>query len=234
MTDIKLINDITVALEDHMGNDLSVVRSAQVSLKGKNDPVDAAKAKGLINYLMREKHGSPFEHNAMTFYVKAPIFVAREHMRHRMSSFNEVSGRYSKLKPEFYVPATERPLVNIGSSAKPEFAPGEVFQVLLTQRELEASYRVAWDVYEELLDKGVANEVARSALPVGIFTEYYYTANLRSLFNFLALRTRDDRATHTSRPQHEIELVAREIEKHVEALFPASYEAWNANGRVAP
>lgn len=235
MSFIKLLDDVEVHLEDSMGGDLSIVRAAQVSLKGKNEPVDTEKAVGLINYLVREKHGSPFEHNSMTFYVKAPIFVFREFHRHRAGfSYNEMSGRYTKLLPEFYVPNEDRPLVNVGSSAKPEFVRGSEGQSYRTRRALEASYTDAWLSYEDLLEAGVANEVARAVLPVGVMSQMYATFNLRAAFNFLSLRTKDDRATHLSRPQHEIELVARKIEAEVERLFPIAYAAYNKFGRVSP
>ena len=233
-TEITFLDDVTVELVQHIGGDLSVARAAQVSLKGQNDP-DPEKMSGLINYLVREKHGSPFEHNSFTFYIKAPIFVFREFHRHRIGwSYNEMSGRYTKLLPEFYVPKTDRPLVNIGSSAKPEFAPGSSEQVQAVGLNLAASYADSWDQYEELLDAGIANEVARAVLPVGIFSQMYATANARSIMAFLSLRTKDERATHLSRPQHEIELVARKIEDIFAEHFPITYEAFNKNGRVAP
>jgi len=234
MTEITFLDDVTVELVDSMGGDLSVARAAQVSLKGQNDP-NPEKMEGLIKYLMREKHGSPFEHNAFTFYVKAPIFVFREFQRHRIGfSYNEMSGRYTKLLPEFYVPNATRPLVNVGSSAKPEFEPGTDEQYNTLDAYTKNLYTFAWDAYESMLDEGVGNEVARTVLPVGIYSQMYVTANARSIMSFLSLRTRDDRATHLSRPQHEIELVAREMEAIFAEKFPITYEAYNANGRVAP
>lgn len=234
-TNVKILDDVDVHLEDYMGSDLSIVRAAQVSLKGKNEPIDVEKAKGLINYLMREKHGSPFEHTSMTFYVKAPIFVFREFHRHRAGfSYNEMSGRYTKLLPEFYAPNHQRPLINVGSSAKPEFAPGSAGQIARTRMALKSAFEEAWVRYEDLLEAGIANEVAREVLPVGVMSQMYATFNLRAAFNFIALRTKDERARHLSRPQHEIELVARKIEAEVERLFPVAYKAFNDNERVAP
>jgi len=234
MTEITFLDNVTVELVDAMGGDLSVARAAQVSLRGQNDP-DPEKITGLINYLMREKHGSPFEHNAFTFYAKVPIFVVREWQRHRIGwSYNEMSGRYTKLSAEFYVPKADRPLVNVGTSAKPEFSAGSSVQVAETQERLERSYSDAWFEYEALLGQGIANEVARSVLPVGIYTQMYVTANARSIMAFLSLRTKDERATHYSRPQHEIELAARKIEEIFAEKFPITYKAYNENGRVSP
>lgn len=249
---IVFLDAPVVKLIDHMGDDNSIVRSARVSVTGEQladgfpTPTEAAdlpfgevadrrkRAIGLINYLMREKHGTPFEQNSMTFYVKAPIFVFREFHRHRMASYNEVSGRYSKLKPQFWVPSQDRPLVNVGSSAKPEMAPGTIEQWREAVDILSYSYEVSWNAYEKLLALGLANEVARAPLPVALYSEMYVTMNLRSAFNFLSLRTHEPTAAHVSRPQREIEDVARLIEEEIEALFPVSYAKFNEHGRVAP
>lgn len=178
---------------------------------------------------------SPFEHNSMTFRISAPIFVFREFHRHRIGwSYNEQSGRYSKLSPEFYVPKKSRPLVNVGTSAAPEFAPGTDEQFDLTTSKLEEAHSSAWDTYEELLNAGVANEVARVVLPVGIYSTMYATCNARSLMAFLSLRTMDERAKFKSRPQHEITLVAARMEEEFANLFPITYEKYNKFGRVAP
>lgn len=236
MTEIKILNDVTVDLVQSMGSDESIIQAAQVSVVGVNNPEDFARTGGLINYLMREHHGSPFEHNAMTFYVKAPIFVFREFQRHRVGfSYNEMSGRYTKLLPEFYVPKPDRPLINTGTSAKPEFAPGSDLQVQSIQEAFPVGYQVAWDMYEAALADGIGNEVARMVLPVGIYSQMYVTLNLRSLLNFLTLRTKDkENAAWKSRPQHEISMVADKLEETANLLFPIAMEKYNANGRVAP
>lgn len=144
------------------------------------------------------------------------------------------SGRYTTLPPEFYVPAQDRPLVNIGTSARPEFAPGSEEQVTSVQSILEDAYRAAWDDYQYLLREGIANEVARIVLPVGIMSQMYVTMNVRALMNFLSLRTDDPEAAVRSRPQYEIEQVARRMEQDFAENFPLVYAAWQANGRVAP
>lgn len=236
LPELTFLDDVEVGLIDKMGTDLSIVQAAQVSLKGENE-VDLSDSKpaGLINYLLREKHGSPFEHATLKFYVKAPIFVFREFHRHRIGwSYNEMSGRYTKLRPEFYVPKASRPLQNIGTSARPEFAPGDATMLDAVGEILPDVYAHAWAAYEEMLEAGVANEVARAVLPVGIYTQMYATCNLRSLMNFLSLRTKDERARHLSRPQHEIELVARKMEAIFAEKFPLTYTSYNENGRVAP
>jgi len=231
----------TVQLIDKMGGDHSIVRAARVSVSSGDiivnteDEAEIKKNNGLINYLMREKHGSPFEQNSMTFYVKAPIFVFREFHRHRAGfSYNEMSGRYTKLQPEFWIPSQDRPLINAGTSAKPIFVAGSIEQWERQVARMSRVYDVAWEAYEEALEDGVGNEVARAVLPVATYSQMYVTLNLRSAFNFLSLRTHEPEARHVSRPQKEIEDVAREMEKHIAQLFPQAYKVYNEHGRVAP
>lgn len=235
MTPIEIHDDVSVLLVRASGDDNSVAQAARVSVVGANSLSDDAKDAGLIGYLMRKKHGSPFEHNSMSFYVKAPIFVFREFHRHRVGwSYNEMSGRYTVLPAEFYIPKPDRKLVNAGGSANPRFEPGSDAQVQQVRQALTATYQDAWDAYDELLGAGIANEVARLVLPVGVMSQMYATCNARSLMNFLALRTADERAAYPSNPQHEIELVARKLEAVFAARFPVTYAAFNENGRVAP
>jgi thymidylate synthase (FAD) len=242
MAAITLSSDIIVKYIRGSVGDETVIESARVSTVGYNVSDDPAEAKGLINYLMREKHGSPFEHNSMTFYVKAPIFVFREWHRHRIASYNERSGRYSKLLPEFYVPSPERPLVNGGKPSKPELVPGTEQQAADVLREATESYQRAWDAYETILASGadengkggVSTEVARIVLGVGIYSEMYVTMNIRSLMNFLSLRVQDEGAAHVSRPQKEIEYGALQLEAAFKEHFPLTHEAFVKNLRVAP
>lgn len=234
--EIQFFFDPTVKLIDHMGNDDSIIRAAQVSVTGENEAgISDKRRAGLINYLMKQKHGSPYEQTSMTFYVKAPIFVFREFMRHRIGfSYNEMSGRYTQLKPHFYIPKESRPLVNVGSGAHPKFEPGDPQQVTAIYNLLPYSYSRSWEAYKSLIEQGIGNEVARLVLPVGIASEMYVTMNARSLMSFLSLRTHDESATFVSNPQHEIEQVARRIEEQFAQLFPLTYDSFNSNGRVAP
>jgi thymidylate synthase (FAD) len=239
MTDITYLDDVEVTLSASVGSDTSIVQAARVSVVGENelllDSEITARDKGLIAYLAREKHGSPFEHNSMTFYVKAPIFVFREFMRHRVGfSYNELSGRYAKLPAEFYVPNADRPLVNAGSSSKPELVPGDEDQYKAVTDAHDYAYQAAWTAYQNMLDAGIANEVARSVLPVGTYSQMYVTCNARSLMSFLSLRTHDKSAVHVSRPQLEIEMVARKMEAIFAEQFPITYAEFVKNGRVAP
>lgn len=230
------LDDVTVELVQSMGSDESIIQAAQVSVVGANNPEDFKRTGGLINYLMREHHGSPFEHNSMTFYVKAPIFVFREFMRHRIGfSYNEMSGRYTELPAEFYIPNKNRPIVNTGKSAKPVFEAGtdEQFQAMVAAHDY--AYNAAWTSYQNMLGEGIANEVARAVLPVGTMSQMYVTCNLRSLMSFLTLRTKGhENAAFVSRPQEEIAMVADKMEAMAEVLFPLAMEKYNDHGRIAP
>ncbi len=160
---------------------------------------------------MRDRHGSPFEHNSMTFFISAPIFVFREFMRHRVGwSYNEESGRYRELQPVFYVPGAERKLVQQGRPGKYEFVHGTAEQHKAVVAAMEESYAQSYAAYQEMLAAGVAREVARATLPVGLFSSMYATCNARSLMHFLGLRTQHELARVPSFPQREIEMVGGE------------------------
>ena len=232
-TQVTILNDVEVTLLEHSGGDGTIADAARVS-SGPGVHSHARDA-GLINTLLRKKHGSPFEHTFMKFYIKAPIFVFREFHRHRIGfSYNEMSGRYTTLLPEFYVPQDIRPLINSGTSMNPKFIPGNRNQYVQTKEGLKDLYSRAWKEYENLLGLGIANEVARLVLPVGIMSQMIVSCNARSLMHFLALRTEDERALFPSKPQYEIAMVARKMEAEFATHFPFTYEAFNENERVAP
>jgi thymidylate synthase (FAD) len=213
-----------VQLLDVMASDLSVVQAAKVSTQGAESLTTESNV-GLINYLMRERHASPFEHNVFKFMVHAPIFVAREFMRHRIASYNEESGRYRELQAEFYLPSSpERPLVQVGKTGDYIFESGSQELRDWTVSLMDEAYEASWDAYQALLESGVAKEVARMVLPVGIYSTWYVTINARSLMNFLSLRT-------ASNAQWEIQQIALDMEEHFKIHMPITYAAWVANGR---
>jgi thymidylate synthase (FAD) len=244
VSDIIFRSDVTVELVRSSASDQDVLFAARVSTQGeqtleqaqgKNDPGESAKRdKGLINYLMRDRHGSPFEHNSMTFYVQAPIFVFREFMRHRIASYNEESGRYRELNPVFYVPGPDRNLVQVGKAGHYEFLPGTAEQMALVEQESRDGSQRAYEAYQRMLEAGVAREVARIVLPLNIYSSMYVTMNSRSLMNFLSLRTKREGTHFPSFPQREIEMCAEKMEDFWAELMPLTYEAFNENGRVAP
>ena len=235
---LEFRSDVTVELVRSSAHDSDVLFAARVSTKGEQSledvKADAERSKGLINYLMRAKHGTPYEHNSMTFYVHAPIFVFREHMRHRIASYNEESGRYRELRPVFYVPGPDRKLVQEGKPGQYTFVEGSVEQHALVDAETRRVCMEAYAAYRRMLDAGVAREVASIVLPLTIYSSMYVTFNARSLMNFLSLRTRRDDAAFPSFPQREIEMVAEQMEAHWAGLMPLTHAAFEANGRVAP
>ena len=244
MSEIKFRSDVTVELVRSSASDSDVLFAARVSTQGEQtleaaaSRVDASedekRSKGLINYLMRDRHGSPFEHNSLTFYVQAPIFVFREFMRHRIASYNEESGRYKELSPVFYVPGPERNLVQIGKTGHYEFIPGTAEQTALVEQETRTVSLQAYESYQRMLEAGVAREVARIVLPLNIYSSMYVTMNSRALMNFLSLRTKREGTHFPSFPQREIEMCAEKMEDAWAQLMPFTYEAFNKNGRVAP
>lgn len=231
-------SDMTVELVRASAQDADVLFAARVSTLGEQSlddiDADAGRSAGLIGFLMRERHGSPFEHNSMTFYVQAPIFVFREFMRHRIASYNEESGRYRELRPVFYVPSRERKLVQEGKPGHYVFVDGSDEQhatvVAQTEQACAASYRA----YQEMLDAGVAREVARGVLPVATYSSMYVTMNARSLMNFLSLRTKREGSAFPSYPQREIEMVAEQMETFWAELMPVTHGAFESAGRVSP
>lgn len=239
--DIQFRSDMTVELVRSSAHDSDVVFAARVSTQGEQTLEDAAagteagvKDKGLINFLMRDRHGSPFEHNSMTFYVQAPLFVFREFMRHRIASYNEESGRYRELRPVFYVPAPERNLVQQGKPGAYDFVPGTPEQTSIAVASGQAVASFAYAEYQKQLEAGVAREVARAVLPLSLYSSMYVTMNARSLMNFLSLRTKRPDSHFPSFPQREIEMVAELMEELWKPLMPLTHAAFEAGGRVAP
>ena len=232
-------SDVTVELVKSSASDADVLFAARVSTLGEQSleelKKDPERSKGLINYLMRDRHGSPFEHNSMTFFISAPIFVFREFMRHRVGwSYNEESGRYRELEPVFYVPGESRKLVQEGRPGKYVFVEGTPAQQASVSSVLAETYEQAYTAYQKLLAEAVAREVARAVLPVGLFSSMYATCNARSLMHFLGLRTQHELAKVPSFPQREIEMVGEKMEAEWARLMPLTYAAFYANGRVAP
>ena len=230
--------DMSVELVKSSASDADVIWAARVSTTGDKSLEDvggdASKSEGLINYLARERHGSPFEHTSMTFFISAPIFVFREFMRHRIASYNEESGRYRELKPVFYIPSKERKLVQIGKAGSYKFVDGTPEQYEITVKSIKETCVLAYENYQKMLDAGVAREVARAVLPVTLYSSMYVTMNARALMNFLSLRTSRDGSHFPSYPQREIEMVAEKMEAEFAKLMPITYGAFQKSGRIAP
>jgi thymidylate synthase (FAD) len=232
-------SDVTVELIKHVASDADVLFAARVSTKGESslDDVhaDASRSQGLLNYLMRDRHGTPFEHNSMTFFVSAPIFVFREFMRHRIGfSYNEESGRYRQLDPVFYVPGADRLLVQEGKPGRYIFTAGTAEQHKIAEEATQNACEQAYAAYLEMLAAGIAREVARGVLPVATYSSMYVTCNARSLMALLSLRTKHEDSKFPSFPQREIEMVAEKMEAEWAALMPLTHAAFVQHGRVSP
>ena len=236
--EIVFREDMSVELVKSSASDADVIWAARVSTAGDKSledvGSDASKSEGLINYLARERHGSPFEHTSMTFFISAPIFVFREFMRHRIASYNEESGRYRELKPVFYIPSKERKLVQIGKAGAYTFVDGTPEQYEITVKSIKETCILAYENYQKMLDAGVAREVARAVLPVTLYSSMYVTMNARALMNFLSLRTAREGSHFPSYPQREIEMVAEKMEAEFAKLMPITYGAFQKSGRIAP
>ncbi|HEY4977140.1 MAG TPA: FAD-dependent thymidylate synthase [Gaiellaceae bacterium] len=215
-----------VHLDDAMASDLSVVNAARVSFarrKKEMEPED----EGLIGHLLRNRHGSPFEHNSFRFHVRCPIFVMREWIRHRWSSFNEFSMRYARATDEFYLPALEDVRRQVGKPGAYSFEPVEAELAEKVRGEMEATNKAAYATYNSLVEAGVARELARTVLPVAAYTEFYWTVNARALMNFLSLRNAET-------AQREIRRYAEVIESIFGERMPSTHAAFIAAGRTPP
>ncbi|HOK00269.1 MAG TPA: FAD-dependent thymidylate synthase [Termitinemataceae bacterium] len=176
-----------VRLVDYLGSDERVVQAARVSYGAgtKTYREDAA----LIDYLLRNEHTSPFEQVVLTFHIKLPIFVARQMVRHRTARLNEISGRYSVMKDDFYVPALEDIALQSTDNKQGRMAePVDPDTGRFIQEQLEAGQRQAYQQYQNLLEQGLARELARINLPLSLYTEWYWQMDLHNLFHFLKLR----------------------------------------------
>jgi thymidylate synthase (FAD) len=223
---IQVLDHGFVRLDAAMASDLSVVNAARVSFARRKEMMDESD-EGLIRFLMRDRHGTPFEHNSFRFHIRAPIFVAREWMRHRVGSFNEFSMRYAKATDDFYVPDPDDVRSQVGKPGAYSFEPVSPELAETTREQLRAIYDAAYGTYQRLVEMGVARELARSVIPVGAYTEFYWTVNARSLMNFVSLR-----AAETA--QREIRRYADACEQFLADTMPVTYAAFVAAGRVAP
>lgn len=196
-----------------IGSDLSIVNAARVSY-GKVSEAISERDRGLIRFLTEHEHTSPFEHNQLSFRVKAPLFVARQWMRHRMNSYNEISYRYVKAPLEFYIPSTWR----YQDATNRQCSSGS-FNDQTMLENYKKSLDLAKVSYEQLLEAGVARELARGVLPLCTYTEFIFTCNLHSLMHFLRLRL-----GHGA--QHEIKVYAQGLYELALPYFPIALEEW--------
>lgn len=223
----KVLDHGEVILVDSMADDQRVCGAARVST-GK-DPSFTSKGeeadRKLINFLMSNGHGTPFEHAVFQFFVKAPIFVVREWQRHRMASYNEQSGRYSEFEPEFYLPEHVR--VPDPKNKQSSVISANEDMYIAYRLGIESASKLSYKLYTDMLLGGVAREMARLILPLNLYTRFWFTVNARSLMNFLELRN------HPS-AQWEMQMYAMALEKFFQDQMPWTWEAFVLNHRKAP
>lgn len=219
-----------VELVDHMGTDLTIVNAARVSFNKQKSAMDTKDEK-LIKYLIDHRHTSTFEHNAVTFRVKVPLFVRSQHMRHRTASYNEISRRYTDENIEFYLPKkyrtqhkSNRQASNTDELLDPQMNwcyrdPHEDGSCGSASESVNAFIGIAHRLYEELMSVGVCREQARMVLPQNLYTEYYVTLNLHNLLHFIELRTHEG-------AQWEIQQVAKAMLEIAKELWPVAVQAF--------
>jgi len=216
--EIKVLDKGFVRLVDYLGGDARIVQSARVSYGEGTKTV--REDRGLINYLMRNDHTSPFEQVTLTFHTKMPIFVARQWVRHRTARLNEISGRYSIMADEFYRPDPSE--VRTQSSVNKQGRSQESVDEATTARWLETmaeDQRGVYAHYEDMVQGGLARELARINLPLSLYTEWYWQIDLHNLFHFIHLRA-------DAHAQYEIRVYAEALATCAKAVAPLAYEAF--------
>lgn len=233
-----------IRLVDWVGDELSIVNAARVSFHNESEwqwdwgesvadqngtgPYLNPRDKGLLNFLLKNKHGSPFEQGFMAqFHIRLPIFVMREWVRHRVGfSINEESGRYVEMRPDFFIPDHIRTQHGKPGDYWYEVSDDETLKDEFIGR-LQAQSQDAYNQYKWALEQGIAKEQARLFLPLNLYTECRWTCNARSLMNFLALR-------NAKNAMEEIRLYAEALEDIFSQHMPNVYQSFVENGRVAP
>lgn len=227
---MKLRDDMTVILDDYMGDQDKIVRAAKISTKGSDvQNLQNTDPGRFIRWLIREGHGSPFEHVVFSFYLEVPIFVSRQIVKYRHSSINEHSGRYSEFQMEAWVPEPSRKLQQVGKTGDYEFTDLDGELVEAGMDILKEHYHHAEKAYDLLLKNGWAKEAARAVIPTGAYSRMYVTMNLRSWLHFCA-----QRATEApSHGQHEIAQVADRILEVLEEHVPDVVAQFKEGGYVS-
>jgi thymidylate synthase (FAD) len=214
---IQCLDKGFVRLVDYMGGDDRIVQSARVSYGAGTKSY--RQDRGLIHYLLRNRHTSPFEQVVLTFHAKMPILVARQWVRHRMARLNEISGRYSVMQDEFYVPAPENVATQSADNKQGRGTALPLNEAAVVIDAMVEEQKQAYAAYQAQLERGVARELARSNLPLSLYTEWYWQIDLNIFFKFLELRM-DGHA------QYEIRVFANAMAECAKAVAPIAYEAF--------
>lgn len=237
MTEVTMSSELSVKLVRYCADDLYAIEAAQLSTGkhpfGEWKPDEDLNPERFLTALMKPRHGVPWEHTFFTFAVQVPIFVVRQWVKSRLTSMNELSGRYSLMIPTFYS-NPKRPLINIGTKMKPHMIEADLgVQEALFYSD-QKSAQQAWDEYEYRLGLGTSEEYARIVLPLNTYTQFYWSLNGRALMNFLERRVDSEDARVPTHPQWEIDFAARRLEEEWAKVMPISHKAFVAAGRVAP
>jgi len=223
MNAIKVLNHGSVRLVEHMGNDLSIVRSARVSYDAEwRAGADDGKDAKLIDYLVKNHHTSPLECVQFTFEVKAPIFVFRQWHRHRTWSFNEVSARYSELPEEFYIPELSQ--ITTQSTSNKQMRTGTEHPRAQDIQDITSRQcAFAFQAYHQLIEMGCPRELARGVLPVNTYSRMFATVDLHNLAHFSKLRLHEH-------AQYEIRVYAQALLDLIQPIVPVAVAALNKHG----
>lgn len=224
MSEIVFRSDVSVELLQHVGGEAMIVQAARQSTQGKN--AKAVDNRRFINFLAEEGHRVPMEHNLLTFHLEVPIFVSRQIVKYRHSSISEESGRYRELEGVFYVPSPDRPVVQLGKTGDYAFGDGTSGQKGAVTGYLTEVYELAWERYQDLLELGIAKEVARSVLPTALYSSMVVSMNLVGWLHFVSQRA----TAAPSHGQYEIALVADQVAGVIENLYPDVWDTFVSNG----
>lgn len=233
-------SNVKAVLMDSMGGEGSIVRRARVSTEGEGS-IDIPSRflegddLGLLRWLYKHRHGTPFEGPEFEWYFEVPVFVSRQIVKHRLSSINEESGRYREMDGEFYViPEEGRKIVQIGKTGAYNFVEGRPDQLEAVRWVQQTQAASAWENYQKLIAFGIAKEVARMHLPVSLYSTMYFKTNLRSMLNFCALRKDwGENAAHRSKAQAEIEWLTDQISEVIKAKVPNVWDCFVESGYEA-
>ena len=220
MTEITFRSDCRVTYIDHIGDDKRIAQAARVSTAGLDN--DREKYVGLVRALIRDGHWSPLESCTMTIAFDVPAFTRDQIIRHRSMSFSVFSLRYSEAKPVFWVPSDDRPLVQVGKALDYRREKGDDEQAELARESITVVAESAWNMYQDMIDGGIANEVARTVLPNSIYSPFWATGNLRSWLHFVGIRN-DPHA------QREVREAAEKVESIIGERWPVALAAYRDN-----
>lgn len=240
LTKATFRSDVKAVLMDSMGGEGSIVRRARVSVDGEDSiqiPTHILEGGdlGLLQWLYRHKHGTPFEGPEFEWYFEVPIFISRQIVKHRLSSINEESGRYREMRGVFYVvPEEGRDIVQVGKTGAYKFEEGRPDQISALRWVQQSQAESAWENYQKLLALGISKEVARMHLPVSLYSSMYFKANLRSMLNFVSLRKDwGPEAVHQSKAQYEISLLTDQIVPVIKEKLPNVWDLFVESGYQA-